>query len=331
MLSLAVAAAALGAAPALAQGKVEVDPSLPSYEAVAEVEGTIKSVGSDSMNNLMKYWAEGFREFYPNVTIEVEGKGSATAPPALVEGTAHFGPMSRPMKPEEIDSFEAKFGYKPTEIATSIDMLAVFVNKDNPIKSLSLPQVDAIFSKTRKLGGTKDLKTWGDAGLTDAAWAKKPIGLYGRNSASGTYGFFKEHVLGKGDFKDTVKEQPGTSTVVQGVAKDDFGIGYGGIGYLTADVRAVPLAPKDGEDAVAPEPEYGYSGEYPLSRYLYLYVNKNPNEELDPLRREFARYVLSKQGQEVVVKDGYLPITAPVAAEILKALDIDVEIASAGN
>jgi phosphate transport system substrate-binding protein len=290
------------------------------------VSGTIKSVGSDTMNNLMTLWQEGFKKTYPGVTVEVEGKGSTTAPPALISGSATFGPMSRAMKEKEIDDFEKAFGYKPTAIPTAIDMLAVFVHKDNPLKSLTLAQVDAIFSKTRKLGGAKDLVTWGDLGLT-GEWAQKPISLYGRNSASGTYGYFKEHALGKGDYKDTVKEQPGSSSVVQGVASDKYAIGYSGIGYVTADVRPVPLAADAKSNAVEATPANAYTGEYPLSRFLYLYVNHKPGSQLDPLRREFIAYVLSRQGQEDVVKDGYYPLTAKMAVNALQTVGIEVTAA----
>jgi len=310
----------LSGAAALA-GTVQVDPAIPPYTPVSGVSGMIKSVGSDTMINMMTLWGEGFRKHYGGVDIEIEGKGSATAPTALIAGTATFGPMSREMKSTEIDEFEKKFGYKPLGLPTSIDMLAVFVHKDNPLASLTLPQVDAAFSKARKGGFTTDIKTWGDLGLT-GEWAAKPISLYGRNSASGTYAYFKEHALFKGDFKDTVKEQPGTSSVVQGVASDMYGIGYGGIGYLTADVRALPLAKDAKTPAIGATPDNAYSGEYPLSRYLWLYANVKPNTPLDPLRREFLRYVFSKQGQEAVVKDGYFPVTASIAAEALKSLGI---------
>jgi phosphate transport system substrate-binding protein len=300
-----------------AGAQVTVDQDLPEYKPVQGISGNLKSIGSDTMNNLMTLWAEGFKRFYPNVQIEIEGKGSSTAPAALVAGTAHFGPMSRPMKDKEIDEFEKKFGYKPVALGTSLDMLAVYVNKDNPIKGLSLPQVDAIFSKNRKGGYAKDIRTWGEAGL-DGAWANLPISLYGRNAASGTYGYFKEHALFKGDYRDEVKEQPGSSSVVQGVASEKAAIGYSGIGYKTADVRAVPLAAAEGDAFVAAEPKNAYSGEYPLGRFLYLYVNIKPGSELDPLRREFVRYMFSKQGQSDVVKDGYLPVTAEVARQQLE-------------
>jgi len=303
-------------------GAVEVDSKLPSYKSVSGVSGNLKSIGSDTLNNLMTLWAEGFQSMYPNVKIEIEGKGSSTAPPALIAGTSHFGPMSRPMKSKEIEEFEAKFGYKPTPIRSSVDALAVYVHKDNPIECLSMQQVDAIFSKTRKGGADKDITTWGEAGLT-GEWANRPISLYGRNSASGTYGYYKEVALFDGDYKDAVKEQPGSSTVVQGVASDIAGIGYSGVGYKTADVRSVPLKTSaDGtcHDATA---ENAYAGDYPIARFLYVYVNKNPNQPLEPLRAEFIKFVYSQEGQSAVIKDGYFPVTFPISEADLKLFGLD--------
>ncbi len=292
----------------------QVDPAIPEYVASAGVSGSLKSVGSDTMNNGMALWAEGFRRFHSSVKVEIEGKGSSTAPPALTEGTAQFGPMSREMKAQEMDMFEKKHGYKPTQVRTSFDMLAVYVHRDNPIGCMSLQQVDAAFSKSRRGGAREDIATWGDLGLS-GEWADKPISLYGRNSASGTYGFFKENALFKGDYKDSVKEQPGSSSVVQGVASDRYAIGYSGIGYKTADVRVVRLSGTEGGECVEVTPERAYDGTYPLARFLYLYVNKQPVEPLDPLRREFLKYVLSRQGQEAVVKDGYLPLPSKLIVE----------------
>jgi phosphate transport system substrate-binding protein len=325
-LSLAVAAlllAGLVVTPAVLGEAVEVDPRLPDYKASSGVTGNFKSVGSDTMNNMMTLWAETFRKFYPAVMPEIEGKGSSTAPPALIAGTSTFGPMSRQMKSKEKDAFVKAFGYEPTYMRTSIDMLAVYVHKDNPIakKGLTLQQVDAIFSKTRKGGFAKDITKWGDLGLT-GEWANRPISLYGRNSASGTYGYFKKHALFKGDYKSSVKEQPGSSSVVAGVAGDKSGIGYSGIGYRTADVAVVPLAEEPGAEYVAAEAENAYSGDYPLARFLYLYVNYRPGSRLDPLRREFLKYLFSKQGQQDVVKDGYLPISKEVADEDLAKVGI---------
>ena len=309
------------------EATVQVDERLPSYRQTSGVSGSLKSVGSDTMNNLMTLWAEGFLKHYPNVQVEIEGKGSSTAPPALIAGTSQFGPMSRMMKSAELDDFEAEFGYKPTQLATSIDMLAVYVHKDNPIakRGLTLQQVDAIFSKTRKGGHDQNIRTWGDLGL-QGDWANKPISLYGRNSASGTYGYFKKHALFKGDYKDEVKEQPGSSSVVQGVASDLYGIGYSGIGYKTADVACVPLAVDPQADMVEAVPANAYTGEYPLARFLWLSVNHEPGTDLDPLRAEFLKYIFSADGQLDVVKDGYYPLPGKLCVQELGKVGIDLEL-----
>src|SRR5262245_4910210 len=315
----AVSILALTTAVGQAGGPPQLDPGLAPYSAAPGVSGNISSIGSDSLNNVMTLWAETFNRFYPSAKIQIEGKGSSTAPPALISGTAQLGPMSRPMKGTEIDQFEKKYGYKPTAIRTSVDALAVFVNKDNPIKCLTLPQIDAMFSKSRRHGHKEDVRTWGQLGLT-GEWANRPLSLYGRNSASGTYGFFKEHALKNGDYKDEVKEQPGSASVVQGVTVDRYAVGYSGIGYATAGVRAVPVAANPGDkchEAVADE---AYSGNYPLSRFLFVYVNKAPGKPLDPPTREFVRLILTKEGQEVVVKDGYFPIPASIAKEELNKI-----------
>ncbi len=293
-----------------------LDPALPAYKQVSGISGAINSVGSDTLNNLMTLWAEGFKKYYPNVTIAVEGKGTSTAPPALIVGTAQLGPMSRPMKAEEIDAFEKKFGYKPTEVKVAIDALAVFAHKDNPLKGITMKQVDGIFSGTRKLGGS-EITEWGQLGL--APWKGRAISLYGRNSASGTYGFFQEHALGKGDFKTTVKEQPGSSAVVQGVGGDQYALGYSGIGYKTAGVRALPLA---GDDGTFYEANYEncLSGDYPMARFLTVAVNKKPGQPLEPKTLEFLKFVLSEEGQAIVEKDGYFPMPAEVAKEVVDSL-----------
>ncbi|WP_091531780.1 PstS family phosphate ABC transporter substrate-binding protein [Fontimonas thermophila] len=322
-MKLKAIVAALGLTAGLTAGAVSaaVDPALPDYTPAPGISGNFSSVGSDTLNNLMTLWAEAFQKFYPNVNIQIQGAGSSTAPPALTEGTANFGPMSRKMKDQEIQAFEQKYGYKPTGVGVAIDALAVFVNKDNPIKSLSIPQVDAIFSATRKCGAPKDITRWGDLGLT-GDWANRPIQLYGRNSVSGTYGYFKEHALCKGDFKANVNEQPGSASVVQSVSTGLNSIGYSGIGYTTSSVRALPLSNKDGEPPVEPTHENAISGKYPLARVLYVYVNKAPNKPLPPMEREFFKMVLSKQGQQIVEKDGYVPLSEKIAAKYRAELGI---------
>jgi phosphate transport system substrate-binding protein len=253
------------------------------------------------------------------VVVQVEGKGSSTAPPALIEGVAQLGPMSRKMKKEEIEEFEKKLGYQPTAIGVGLDALAVYVNKDNPLDSLSLPEVDAIFSKTRK-GGHEAIETWGQAGVSGEL-AAHPISLYGRNSASGTYGYFKKNALFKGDFKDAVKEQPGSASVVMGITEDLKGIGYSGIGYQTSGVKTLKLSKKKGEHAYEATAENVLSKNYPLGRLLYVYIAKKPNEPLPPVVKEFLKYVLSKEGQRVVAKDGYIPLPAALAEQQIELLD----------
>jgi phosphate transport system substrate-binding protein len=314
------AAAVLATAGVAGAQTVTLDPGMTSYQRTSGVSGNVNSIGSDTMNNLMTLWAETFLKLYPNVKIQVEGKGSSTAPPAMIAGTAQFGPMSRAMKGAELDAFEKKWGYKPTEFRTSYDALAVYVNKDNPLEKLTLAQVDAIFSKTRRRGYKQNITNWGQAGLT-GDWASRPISLYGRNSASGTYGFFKEHTLGNGDYKDQVKEQPGSASVVQGVTEDRFGIGYSGIGYKTSGVRVLSLADKDGGGYSNGNYDDVKSGKYPLARFLYIYVNKAPGKPLDPVVKEFLKLVLSKEGQEVVVKDGYLPLSESIVKQELAKLE----------
>ncbi len=300
-----------------ATAQIKVDPAIPAYTGTSGVSGNLNSIGSDTLNNLMTLWAEGFRAIYPNVNIQIEGKGSSTAPVALIEGTAQLGPMSREMKGSEIDAFEKKYGYKPLEIKVSIDALAVYVHKDSPLKSLSMQQLDSIFSSTNRLGGAP-ITTWGQVGLT-GGFANRPISLFGRNSASGTYGFFKDVALGGGDYTPRVKEQPGSSAVVQGVASDLYAMGYSGIGYKTSGVNAIALSSKPGAKAYEPTPENCLSGDYPLARFLYIYVNKDPKKPMDKLTAEFLKFVLSKQGQEVVAKDGYFPMPNSLCEEV-KAL-----------
>ena len=309
---IVVAVMGLGIA---AAASAKVDQSLPQYKPASGVSGNFSSVGSDTLNNLMTFWAEEFKKQYPNVNIQIQGAGSSTAPPALTEGTANFGPMSRLMKDQEVQAFEQKYGYKPTAIAVAIDALAVFANKDNPIKGLTMKQVDGIFSATQKCGG-KNITRWGDLGM-DGDWKSKPIQLYGRNSVSGTYGYFKEHALCKGDYKNNVNEQPGSASVVQSVATGLNALGYSGIGYKTSSVRAVPLTKTEGGEFVEATEENALAGKYPLSRFLYVYVNRAPNKPLTPMESEFLKMVLSLQGQQMVEKDGFIPLPAAVAAKEL--------------
>ena len=318
MLALAATLLVFGATDTFA--KITLEPSIKTCQKTSGVGGNLNSIGSDTLNNLMTFWAESFRKKYPNVNIQIEGKGSSTAPPALIGSTAQLAPMSRKMKSKEIEAFEKKFGFKPTAVGVALDSLAVYVNKDNPTKSLSLQEVDAIFSNTRKGNYPHDVRTWGQTGLT-GAWSRKAVSLYGRNSASGTYGYFKKKALFKGDYKPTVKEQPGSASVVLGVTEDKGGIGYSGIGYKTSGVKAISLSKKTGGKAYGPTYKNVLAGKYPLGRMLYIYVVKAPNKPVDKLTKEFLKFVLSKEGQQVVIKDGYLPLTNKLIKGQLSKLD----------
>jgi phosphate transport system substrate-binding protein len=295
---------------------VSVDKGIPTYKSVSGISGNLSSVGSDTLANLMTLWAETFKRAYPNVNIQIQAAGSSTAPPALTEATSNLGPMSRKMKSKEIAAFEDRYGYKPLAIPVAIDALAVYVNKDNPIKGMAIPEVDAVFSSTRKCGADKDITKWGALGLA-GSWKNRDIQIFGRNSVSGTYGYFKKKALCKGDYKNNVNEQPGSASVVQSVSSSVNGIGYSGIGYKTSGVRALPLTKKPGGKYIEATPVNAVSGKYPLSRFLYVYVNKHPNKELAPLVKEFIKLVLSRQGQEVVIKDGYIPLPEKVLKKYL--------------
>lgn len=298
-----------------------VDPALPVYLKASGVSGNLTSVGSDTLANLMTLWAEAFRRTYPNVNVQIQAAGSSTAPPALTEGTANLGPMSRRMKDVELQAFEQKYGYKPTAIAVAIDALAVFVHKDNPIKGLTLPQLDAIFSSTRLCGARSEARRWGDLGETGAL-ANQPLQLFGRNSVSGTYGYFKEQALCKGDFKPGVNEQPGSASVVQAISSSLNGIGYSGFGYKTASVRTVPLARAEGGPFIEDTEANAINGSYPLARYLYVYLNKPPNRPLPPLEAEFVKLILSQSGQQLVARDGYIPLPASVVKQVLAGANL---------
>ncbi|GAB3277191.1 PstS family phosphate ABC transporter substrate-binding protein [Parahaliea aestuarii] len=319
LIKTALAVIGLGLASSLSAN--EVDPALADYEVASGVSGNLSSIGSDTLANLMTLWAEEFKRAYPNVNIQIQAAGSSTAPPALTEGTANLGPMSRKMKDKEIEAFETRFGYKPTAVPVAIDALAVYVHKDNPIAGMTIADVDAVFSSTRRCGRADDVSRWGGLGL-EGAWASRDMQLFGRNSVSGTYGYFKEVALCKGDFKNTVNEQPGSASVVQSVSTSINGIGYSGIGYKTSSVRAVPLSKKQGDEMVEATPENAVTGAYPLSRFLYVYINKDPNTPLSPLEREFVRLVFSRQGQEVVLKDGYIPLPAAVVERLSAQLGL---------
>ncbi|HAS8346999.1 TPA: phosphate ABC transporter substrate-binding protein PstS family protein [Vibrio vulnificus] len=292
-----------------------LDTPLQPYKKIPGVSGNLLSVGSDTLAGMTTLWVEEFKALYPNINAQVQASGSSTAPPALTEQTAQFGPMSRPMRLREVEAFERTHGYKPTALRVAIDAIGIFVHQDNPVQGLNFPQLDAIFSATLRCGAEDFVSTWAQLGI-DAEWAKRNFQLFGRNSVSGTYGYFKKHALCGGDFKSQVNEQPGSASVVQSVASTLSGIGYSGVGYRVAGVRLLPIA-KQGNEFVYPSRENILTGDYPLSRYLYVYVNKHPSKALSPIEAEFIKFIYSAQGQALVEKDGYVSITKEFAKQEL--------------
>jgi phosphate transport system substrate-binding protein len=321
LAKVSLAVAALSAVAMMAGVAEAVDPNLPGYHPLGALTGHFKSVGSDTLGHETEAWARGFEKIYPDVKIDVEATGSATAPAALVEGRADFGPMSRPMTAAESAAFESKYGYKVSGFRVAVDALAVYVNKDNPIPCLTLPQLSGIFSSDRMAPGSSDIRTWGDLGLT-GEWARQRITLYSRNTLSGTYEYFRETALYGGDYRPEIKQQPGSEAVVQAVAADKFGIGYSGIGYKTDGVRAVPLASYYGGNCYPATADATLSGKYPIARNLYIYLNKKPGQPLDTLRAEFVKYILSRNGQEQTERGGFFPITNEVRESDLSKLGI---------
>lgn len=282
------------------------------------VSGSITSVGSDTLANLMTSWSVEFRQLYPQVKFQIQASGSSTAPPALTEGTANIGPMSREMKTTEISYFSRKHSYQPFVVKVAVDAIAIFVDSSNPIEHLTLAQIDSVFSATRYCGSVNQVAYWQDLGVM-SDYRRIKVKVFGRNSVSGTYGLFKKLALCDGDFKATVNELPGSSSVVQSVAYSNGAIGYAAYGHKTAAVKALSIANDKGEFIPANSTTIANS-EYPLTRFLYLVVNKSPEKPLPLLEQEFLRFVLSKSGQQLVRQEGYVSIPKPLIERQLKVL-----------
>lgn len=303
--------AALPSLPAAAAPQVR-DHAAPPVNRM--LSGNLSSVGSDTLATLMTLWGEGFSRRYPGVNLQIQAAGSSTAPTALAAGAAQLGPMSRPMKNSELASFRQRYGYLPLAVPVAVDALVVLVNQDNPLTGLTWDQLDAIFSVTHRCGETEPVRRWGDVGLS-GSWAGRTFSRYGRNSASGTYGYFKLRALCGGDFLPQVNELPGSSSVAQAVAGSLDSIGYASIGFHTSGVKALSLA-EDGRTFIQPTADNVRNGRYPLTRFLYIYVNKVPGQPLEPLTAAFFSHVLSEAGQRVITRDGYLPLPPDTLREV---------------
>lgn len=309
---------ALAITPCALPGPEIVDPNLPGYaEPEQPLSGPVVSVGSSTVGNLLNRWSEAFRALHPDVSFELSGAGSGTAPPALISGAAALAPMSRPMNEKELASFRAAFGYEPTRITVAIDALAIFVNVDNPIESLSLQEIDAIFSADRARGG-QPIDTWGDLGL-QGEWADMPVIVYGFRDTAGGYALFGDLVLKGGDYRTDISVQPGSSAIVNGVGAYPNAVGYASQFFQTRSTRMVPIRDESGV-IHAPDAKSCEHGKYPLARELFIYVNKAPGKPLEPRVDAFLAFILSKEGQTIAAEDGNFPLSPTLAAEQLSKL-----------
>jgi len=296
---------ALPVAEADANGTRILSDALPSYELVAGLSGKITSIGESTTTNLVARVAAAFRRMYPDVTLQVTASPISVGPAALLEGRADLVPMSRPLAPEEVQSFTKKYGYPPTEIKVAADALAIYVEKGNPVPGLTLGQLDGIFSRTQSRGGSS-IETWGQAGLT-AEWADRRITLYGYGPDDGAHQIFQQQVLDGGAFRLSLRVEGGGSSIVQGVASDPGAIGFASVFFACKRVRVVQIAGADGR-SYAPTEENVRSHKYPLSRFLYIYVNKPPRQPLGGPASEFLLFLLSREGQQIVADGGNIPL-----------------------
>ena len=296
------------------------DQNLSVYKPKVMLNNELSSVGSDSMDNMMKFWEHEFKTFHKAMKFSHEGRGSSTAIPALMEGRSNVGPMSRKFKRSELSKFKAKFGYEPVQFRVAVDTVAVYLHPSNPLakSGLSLAQIDAVFSADRKRGH-KEVRTWGDLGLT-GEWKNAPIKVYSRNRASGTYSYFNKKMLLKGRYKATNRELAGSEQLIDAVAKDKFAIAYSGIAYKTPYVSLLPVTEEANGKAFLPNEESAFSGDYYLTRSLYITLKLKPGQLATDLQKEFMTYVYSRQGQEIVRKDGYFPVNSMIARKELSKL-----------
>lgn len=283
--------------------------------------GTLSSTGSDTLHNMMMLWRREFTTKHPQLNIQIQSSGSATAPVALLEGTASFGPMSRPMIAAEQQRFRKRFGYDAYAVPVALDMLALYVHQDNPIQHISMTELERIYAQNRRCSYQSAITAWGELGLS-GAWQQRPIVIYGRNPASGTYAFFRQRTLCNDDFKNKVQQLPGAAAVVRAVSLSVNGLGYSGFGQQIAGVKMLAVSKDQNSAALLPSAEHALSGAYPLARLLYIYVNKAPDQPLPPVEREFMRFILSAEGQNLLLNDGLVPIPEALVQQISQELGL---------
>lgn len=298
-----------------------LDPNLPIYRPVDQLKGELKLGGSNTLSHVAAVWIASFQEFYPDAKITIEVNGSLAAIDDVKAGKTDLGLLSRRVRDDEIESFRETFGYPPTVLTPCLERTAIYVHKDNPIKGLTLAQLDAIYSTDRKRGAAEPCRQWGQLGLS-GEWAAQPIVLHGRTAETGSQVFLQEAVLLGGAMREDIQNHVSNVDMVKEIAKNPAAIGFAGITYGIPEVRAVPLALAEGEDFVAVDSPEADRGAYPLVRRLQLVVKRDPAQELRPIEREFIKYIFSTQGQEDVVKAGFQAIPAQPAHVALDAVGL---------
>jgi phosphate transport system substrate-binding protein len=311
--------------------------AFPQYAPGSQVSGTLTVWGNDGMANLQKQWEEGFVKFQPGIKFDDHLYSTAAGIGGLYAGHADLAYMGRDIWQVENLGFTKTFGYDPTRFVATTGAydvegktfpMVVFVNKANPLKGLTLQQLDAIFGTERRLGAPKSIRTWGDLGLT-GEWADKPIHLYAYANDSGFGVFFSAAAMGGSTWWacdihqfDNLTDSAGKTTTSAGkriltaLAQDKYGLAYSGIRYTTLDVRPLPIAARPGTSFVAPTRENTVNRTYPLVRDIPIYINRAPGKAIDPKVREFLSYILSREGQEAVSHEGdYLPLTVEVVQQ----------------
>lgn len=296
-------------------GPVRGEALLHPYQAKNGLQGTVRIKGSDSMDPLLRLWIQEFQQQQPAVQFTVASHGSATAPPALLQQDSDIGPMSRAMNDAELGAFRERFGAEPIGLPVAYDALAIYVNQRNPLKDISIAQLDAIYSTTRLAGSERSLDGWWQMPLPKSKVQHYWIRPYSRDENSGSRSFFQEKVLQKkGQFKEgvRVKDQMG---ILDAVSHNLNAIGYGPESYSNPQVRMVPLVGLNEARPCLPTLENIRSGRYALARTLYLYVNRLPGTSLEPAVQAFLEFALSRQGQALVKDYG----SAPLATETAEA------------
>ena len=285
----------------------------PARAEEAVPQRVLRAVGSDVLAPLVQRWAHALESAQPGLHVEVLGPGSQAAPAALVRGEAELGPMGRPLTSDERAAFESRFGYPPTVVPVAVGALFVLVAKSNPLPSLTVEQLDAIYSRERSCGAPAPLQRWSELGVARPRVDDRIVPC-GRDRRSGTREFFRWYGLCQGEFGDDVLEQPGARSLERAVAEGFCGIGYGGLPAAEPDVRAVPLAGHADEAPVAPTPEAIATRRYPLAQELYVVLDVPPGGAPGPDAAAFLRVALSLEGQAMAREFDLLPLPEPERA-----------------